>query len=322
MILKPFLLRRVKRDVENELPEKIEITLPCRLSTTQQRLYKQLQRRIKNSVMLENTSKISQNNISAPTRAVRQSHKSILSSRPLPTLMPNQFSGPLEDTESLVTLVMQFRKVWERGNGEEGEGGSGVEWRHTVLSHHISLVLLISLSFHSPLQICNHPELYEKKQVLSPYYFGSTLSYPTTKHKKHHTPTHNHNHIEEESKEEMHSLADYQKDTSINRPTDSTPPPLYAAMDADALDVYTPAAHPASNPLSPILPSIIHNCIRFTERERLLRYTYNIYSADHVYDQLYHRSSTPTSSCPSTAFSFLPFSQLSWQELGKRDGRS
>lgn len=39
MILKPFMLRRVKTDVENELSDKIEIMVYCPLTTRQKMLY-------------------------------------------------------------------------------------------------------------------------------------------------------------------------------------------------------------------------------------------------------------------------------------------
>eukprot|EP00477_Mikrocytos_mackini_P001688 GAHX01001826.1.p1 GENE.GAHX01001826.1~~GAHX01001826.1.p1 ORF type:complete len:971 (-),score=200.63 GAHX01001826.1:269-3181(-) len=41
-VLKPFMLRRLKKDVENELPKKKEILIECDLSETQTRFYKQL----------------------------------------------------------------------------------------------------------------------------------------------------------------------------------------------------------------------------------------------------------------------------------------
>lgn len=40
MILKPFMLRRIKKDVENELSDKIEIMVYCPLTTRQKLLYK------------------------------------------------------------------------------------------------------------------------------------------------------------------------------------------------------------------------------------------------------------------------------------------
>lgn len=39
MILKPFMLRRVKKDVENELSDKIEIMVFCPLTSRQKLLY-------------------------------------------------------------------------------------------------------------------------------------------------------------------------------------------------------------------------------------------------------------------------------------------
>ncbi|KAK9889417.1 hypothetical protein WA026_004689 [Henosepilachna vigintioctopunctata] len=47
MILKPFMLRRIKKDVENELSDKIEIMVYCPLTTRQQLLYIALKQKIK-----------------------------------------------------------------------------------------------------------------------------------------------------------------------------------------------------------------------------------------------------------------------------------
>ena len=41
-VLRPFLLRRLKKDVEAELPDKKEEIIKCKLSALQQILYKQL----------------------------------------------------------------------------------------------------------------------------------------------------------------------------------------------------------------------------------------------------------------------------------------
>ncbi|KAI7871437.1 SNF2 family N-terminal domain-containing protein [Spinellus fusiger] len=43
-VLRPFLLRRLKRDVESELPDKIERVVKCKLSALQQRLYTQMKK--------------------------------------------------------------------------------------------------------------------------------------------------------------------------------------------------------------------------------------------------------------------------------------
>lgn len=46
MILKPFMLRRIKKDVENELSDKIEIMVYCPLTTRQKLLYMALKKKI------------------------------------------------------------------------------------------------------------------------------------------------------------------------------------------------------------------------------------------------------------------------------------
>jgi hypothetical protein len=38
-VLRPFLLRRLKKDVETQLPDKVEHVIKCRMSALQQRLY-------------------------------------------------------------------------------------------------------------------------------------------------------------------------------------------------------------------------------------------------------------------------------------------
>src|SRR5271170_4511348 len=76
MILKPFMLRRNKRDVQSELPAKVELDIYCNLSYRQRAFYKTLRERISIGDLLE--------------RAM---------------------SGEAKGDESLMNLVMQFRKV-------------------------------------------------------------------------------------------------------------------------------------------------------------------------------------------------------------------
>ncbi|CAH1792106.1 unnamed protein product [Owenia fusiformis] len=91
MILKPFMLRRVKKDVENELLGKIEILVYCPLTTRQKMLYQG----IKNKISIEELI---------------------------------QSASSSTSTSSLMNLVMQFRKV------------------------------------------CNHPELFERRDIRTPSY--------------------------------------------------------------------------------------------------------------------------------------------------------
>lgn len=76
MILKPFMLRRVKKNVQQELGDKIEIDLYCDLTNRQRALYKMLKSQI-----------------------------SVLD------LIQKAAAGSDEGTRSLMNLVMQFRKV-------------------------------------------------------------------------------------------------------------------------------------------------------------------------------------------------------------------
>ncbi|XP_037038168.1 chromatin-remodeling ATPase INO80 isoform X2 [Bradysia coprophila] len=84
MILKPFMLRRIKKDVENELSDKIEIMVYCPLTTRQKLLYMALKRKIRIEDLLQFTDRTS------------EGHGQI---------MDKNF------TSSLMNLVMQFRKV-------------------------------------------------------------------------------------------------------------------------------------------------------------------------------------------------------------------
>ena len=53
-VLRPFLLRRLKKDVENQLPEKVEYILKCEMSGLQKALYTHMQQK---GAMLTNISR-------------------------------------------------------------------------------------------------------------------------------------------------------------------------------------------------------------------------------------------------------------------------
>ncbi|KAL6600669.1 SNF2 family N-terminal domain-containing protein [Neocallimastix sp. 'constans'] len=44
-VLRPFLLRRLKKDVEHELPDKVELVIKCRMSALQRRLYEKMRQK-------------------------------------------------------------------------------------------------------------------------------------------------------------------------------------------------------------------------------------------------------------------------------------
>ena len=75
LILKPFMLRRVKKDVENEMPPKVELLLDCPLSRRQRMYYRALTAKVRGAAAA--------------------------------------FSGGggAPSTDKLMNLVMQFRKV-------------------------------------------------------------------------------------------------------------------------------------------------------------------------------------------------------------------
>lgn len=85
MILKPFMLRRIKKDVENELSDKIEIMVYCPLTRRQKLLYSALKQKIR----IEDLLHYSVGNGSG--------NDSIINDKNF--------------TSNLMNLVMQFRKV-------------------------------------------------------------------------------------------------------------------------------------------------------------------------------------------------------------------
>ena len=99
MILKPFMLRRIKRDVEHELGEKIELEVKCHLTPRQKRMYQGVKEKISVSELLDRMTSLNDK----------------------------------ESIDSLMNLVMQFRKV------------------------------------------CNHPELFERAPVISPFWFDKNV---------------------------------------------------------------------------------------------------------------------------------------------------
>ncbi|OUM61968.1 hypothetical protein PIROE2DRAFT_36085, partial [Piromyces sp. E2] len=99
MILKPFMLRRIKRDVEHELGEKIELEVKCQLTPRQKRMYQGVKEKISVSELLDRMTSLNDK----------------------------------ESIDSLMNLVMQFRKV------------------------------------------CNHPELFERAPVISPFWFDKNV---------------------------------------------------------------------------------------------------------------------------------------------------
>ncbi|CAH8824713.1 unnamed protein product [Trichobilharzia szidati] len=98
LILKPFMLRRTKTEVEHEISTKTEIMLYCPLSCRQQILYE----RLRNKIRLEDLSSIMSSDAYSSTSTM------------------DSLNSSSSATAHLINLVMQLRKVcnhpdlWER----------------------------------------------------------------------------------------------------------------------------------------------------------------------------------------------------------------
>uniref|UniRef100_A0A672SEA7 Chromatin-remodeling ATPase INO80 n=1 Tax=Sinocyclocheilus grahami TaxID=75366 RepID=A0A672SEA7_SINGR len=132
MILKPFMLRRIKKDVENELSDKIEILTYCQLTSRQRLLYQALKNKISIEDLLQSSMGTSQ-----------QAHST---------------------TSSLMNLVMQFRKVCNHPDLFERQ-----EIRSPF---HMSLKPFIMSKFlfrHAIIRTSDHGKTNLKQTLLSPF---------------------------------------------------------------------------------------------------------------------------------------------------------
>ncbi|KAF1801069.1 SNF2 family N-terminal domain-containing protein [Mucor lusitanicus] len=71
-VLRPFLLRRLKKDVESELPDKVETVIKCKLSALQARLYSQMK---KYGVLFGSNSNNGKTSIKGLNNAIMQLRK-------------------------------------------------------------------------------------------------------------------------------------------------------------------------------------------------------------------------------------------------------
>ena len=102
-ILRPFLLRRLKKDVEKQLPQKIEHVILCKLSKRQRYLYEEFMSRTKTKDSLASGNFLSVINVLMQLRKVCN-HPNLFETRPITTpfaCRPLTFT-----TASLVTKVL------------------------------------------------------------------------------------------------------------------------------------------------------------------------------------------------------------------------
>ncbi|CAG8484587.1 16170_t:CDS:10 [Acaulospora morrowiae] len=71
-VLRPFLLRRLKKDVESELPDKVERVIKCKLSSLQLKLYNQMK---KHGVLFVNTGEKGKTGIKGLNNTIMQLRK-------------------------------------------------------------------------------------------------------------------------------------------------------------------------------------------------------------------------------------------------------
>ncbi|KAJ2954687.1 hypothetical protein O0L34_g2984 [Tuta absoluta] len=147
MILKPFMLRRIKKDVENELSDKIEIMVHCPLTIRQKLLYIALKKKIKIEELL---------------------HYSV-----------GAESGHNVDknfTSNLMNLVMQFRKVCNHPELFERRDVKS-PFAMQVDDYHIPKVVAEEGILIRSIPSKRHL-LYNKLSVLTPDYVHRSISQP------------------------------------------------------------------------------------------------------------------------------------------------
>ncbi|KZV88268.1 hypothetical protein EXIGLDRAFT_619629 [Exidia glandulosa HHB12029] len=131
MILKPFMLRRIKRHVQNELSEKIEIDVFCDLSPRQRRMYRKLRANVSVTELLQRANNM----------------------------------GDVDSAQALMNLVMQFRKVCNHPElFERAEVTSSFSLCHWARSGNLARegdLLLCPYSARNPIEVVL-PELFYK----------------------------------------------------------------------------------------------------------------------------------------------------------------
>ncbi|XP_076167632.1 chromatin-remodeling ATPase INO80 [Ptiloglossa arizonensis] len=144
MILKPFMLRRIKKDVENELSDKIEVMVYCPLTTRQKLLYSALKKKIRIEDLLHYT-------VGGGDTATNDKNF----------------------TSNLMNLVMQFRKVCNHPELFERRDARSPFFMHTEFYEMPALLYTEGL-LHLSLPSKDH-FLYNKLFIFATEYIHRTL---------------------------------------------------------------------------------------------------------------------------------------------------
>nr|XP_031835468.1 chromatin-remodeling ATPase INO80 [Nomia melanderi] len=145
MILKPFMLRRIKKDVENELSDKIEVMVYCPLTTRQKLLYSALKKKIRIEDLLHYT-------VGGGDTATNDKNF----------------------TSNLMNLVMQFRKVCNHPELFERRDARSPFFMHTEFYEMPALLYTEGL-LHLSLPSKDHL-LYNKLFIFATEYIHRTLN--------------------------------------------------------------------------------------------------------------------------------------------------
>ncbi|CAG0906293.1 unnamed protein product, partial [Cyprideis torosa] len=110
-VLRPFILRRLKSEVEKQLPKKYEHIIPCRLSKRQRFLYEDFMSRAKTKETLASGNVMSVFNVLMQLRKVCN-HPDLFEPRPI--LSPLRTGdGILYQTASLITRALDYDPLRE-----------------------------------------------------------------------------------------------------------------------------------------------------------------------------------------------------------------
>lgn len=104
-VLRPFLLRRIKADVEKQLPKKYEHVIPCRLSKRQRFLYEEFMSLTKTKETLESGNFLSVINVLMQLRKVCN-HPNLFETRPVQS--PFSMKNIIYSTASLCTTPIDY----------------------------------------------------------------------------------------------------------------------------------------------------------------------------------------------------------------------
>ncbi|KNE63701.1 hypothetical protein AMAG_19034 [Allomyces macrogynus ATCC 38327] len=151
MILQPFMLRRVKRDVQSELGEKIEVNVSCALSKKQMLLYRLLKQKI--------------------------SIRDILDSISIRDILDSVRNGASK-AASAARAAAAARKAAKRDLDDElardpaggGAGAGGIDDEEDSSGDSLMNVVM------QLRKVCNHPELLERSDSVSPFVMAPVIA--------------------------------------------------------------------------------------------------------------------------------------------------